>query len=83
MYHATDAERREIGCHSSCDDYMIFTVEKERKKEAEYKANLASGLATAYSRERITDYPVERIDMGRKYLQKCDKNGKTVLQCDK
>ncbi len=47
MYHA-----REIGCHSSCDDYTIFTVEKERKKEAEYKANLASCLATAYSRER-------------------------------
>lgn len=45
-------ERREIGCHSSCDDYMDFTVEKERKKEAEYQANLANGLATAYSRER-------------------------------
>ena len=45
-------ERREIGCHSSCDDYTIFTAEKERKKEAEYKTNLARGLATAYSRER-------------------------------
>lgn len=47
-----NCERREMGCHSACEDYKIFQTENEKRKAAEREESEYYGSLRGYKNDK-------------------------------
>ena len=47
---------RKVGCHSSCEDYIFWKTEYNKKKQKIFEAKKANKLSGAFQRDSYTRY---------------------------
>ena len=48
-----DCQQRKVGCHSTCSDYIKYSIESDKQAEIRRKARIKSNLYRATSSAKV------------------------------